>query len=245
MEKNLSLIIGGTGGIGIETAKTLLDEGMKVCVCGRDNLESARKELIAFKETDVDFYNLDLTKKESVEKTISLILNKHKEINSIIYSVSNPIKHSKIENLEWVDFQEHIDIQIKGFLTVVQAILAKVENPKIKFVVVLTEYCIGKPPAGISNYITAKYGLMGFVKAMASELSRGNCTFNMVSPGMVDTKLLSNLPPKLIEITAHQNPLGRISKPKDVANVLSFLVSDKADYLNGVNIPINGGNIFT
>ena len=56
---------------------------------------------------------------------------------------------------------------------------------------------------------------------------------------------LSNLPAKLIEITAGANPMKRIAKPKDVANVIKFLVSDEAEYLNGVNIPVNGGNIFS
>ena len=85
---------------------------------------------------------------------------------------------------------------------------------------------------------------MGYVKSMASELGGKNITFNMVSPGMVDTKLLLSLPPKLVELTAHKNPMNRISKPSDVASVIAFLASDKADYLNGVNIPVNGGNIF-
>ena len=69
-----------------------------------------------------------------------------------------------------------------------------------------------------------------------------NSTVNMVSPGIVDTKLIKDLPPKFIEIAAYQNPLKRIADVKDVSNIISFLASDESDYLNGVNIPVNGGN---
>ena len=96
----------------------------------------------------------------------------------------------------------------------------------------------------LSHYVTAKYGLLGFVKSLASELTAYNCTFNMVSPGMVKTDLLSNVPHKLIEMTASASPMKRIADPSDVAKVIYFLASDNSDYLNGVNIPINGGNIF-
>ena len=63
----------------------------------------------------------------------------------------------------------------------------------------------------------------------------------MISPGMIETDLLSNLPRKLIEINASQNPLGRNGSAEDIASLISFLASDKADYLNGINIPVNGG----
>ena len=114
---------------------------------------------------------------------------------------------------------------------------------KTKFVIVLTEYCTGKPPSGLSDYVTAKYALMGLAKSMSAELAKYNCTVNMVSPGMVKTKLISNLPPKLVEMTADNNPLKRIAEPSDVAKVILFLSGEGSDYLNGVNILVNGGGV--
>jgi len=65
----------------------------------------------------------------------------------------------------------------------------------------------------------------------------------MISPGMTNTGLLSNFPSKLIELTAQKNLLKRIAEPKDIANVALFLASEESDYLNGVNIAVNGGNV--
>ena len=112
---------------------------------------------------------------------------------------------------------------------------------KTKFIVLLTEYCIGSPPKGLSHYITSKYAVMGMAKTMAVELAQYSCTVNMISPGMVETPLLNNLPSKLIEMTAYQNPLKRNGIPEDVSSAISYLASDQSDYLNGTNIVINGG----
>ena len=114
---------------------------------------------------------------------------------------------------------------------------------KTKFIVLTTEYCMATPPKGLSHYVTSKYAVMGMAKTMAVELAQYNCTVNMVSPGMVETRLLDSLPSKLIEMTAYQNPLKRNAVPDDVSNVISFLASDQSHYINGANIVINGGAV--
>ena len=242
----VSVIVGGSGGIGLESAKKLLAKGNRVCVWGNKNMEKLKSELRAFSPDKCGFYNVNLFYEESIEKNILSILNEHKSINSVVYSVSAPIKNGRIENLEWKDFQEHIDIQIKAFFTLVRLILKNSnQKERVKFIILLTEYCFGKPPSNISHYVAAKYGLMGFVKSLAAELDANKYTFNMVSPGMVETGLVSNLPPKLIEMTAQSNPLKRIATPTDVANIISFLDSEESNYLNGVNILVNGGSKFS
>ena len=235
----IALVI-GSGGIGIEVSKTLVNKGMKVCLSYNKNSPEEKLNNVQ----SIKLYNINVKEKETIAKTISDIIEKNGKIDSVIYCVSCPIDNKKIHDLNWEDFQEHIDIQIKGLFLVIQALKPLIDkNHKIKFVAVLTEYCIGKPPSMLSHYITAKYGLMGFVKCMASELIKNNSTFNMVSPGMVSTNLLSNLPPKLVELTAFNNPMKRIAEPSDIAKVVSFLASEESDYLNGVNITINGGNV--
>ena len=64
----------------------------------------------------------------------------------------------------------------------------------------------------------------------------------MISPGMVETDMLINMPRKLLEINATQNPFGRNGNPEDISLIISFLASEKSDYLNGINLPINGGS---
>jgi NAD(P)-dependent dehydrogenase (short-subunit alcohol dehydrogenase family) len=78
---------------------------------------------------------------------------------------------------------------------------------------------------------------------MAVELAAFGSTVNCVSPGMVKTELLEHFPVRLVEATAAQNPLRRLATPEEVANVVGFLASSKAGYLNGVNLTVNGGSV--
>jgi len=154
------------------------------------------------------------------------------------------LKHSRMLDLEWDDYKLHLETHVKIMHFVTKALNDQIlSKQKIKFIILLTEFCIGSPPKGLSHYVTSKYAAMGMAKTMAVELAQYGCTVNMISPGMVETKLLDPFPPKLIEMTAHKNPLKRNAVPDDISNVISFLASDESNYLNGANIMINGGGV--
>ncbi|MFA5880409.1 MAG: SDR family oxidoreductase [Candidatus Margulisiibacteriota bacterium] len=248
-KSKLIVIVGGTGGIGSEMAKLFLLNGEKVCITHYEGLDQA-KEVVSQKiasevNTDKCFlYQADLESDISVDNIFQKIHKDHGNIDVIIFAATALTQPKHFFTKEWQDFNKHINIQIKGLFSVVKNTAEQIkEKHKTKFIILLTEYCIGVPPASLSDYITAKYGLMGLAKSLAVELAGYNCTVNMISPGMTKTSLLSNLPPKLIEITAMKNPLKRIAIPRDVANVALFLASDDSDYLNGVNITVNGGSV--
>ncbi len=243
MNEKVAIVLGGSGDIGLGIIKLLVNKDIKVCATYHKNKNKLEK-LQESNKNYISIYQMDLSDENSIKNAFQQIFKEHKQIDIVVFSVTHPIKNKNILNLEWGDFEEHLNLQIKGMFYVVKNLREQIQTKhKTKFIILLTEYCIGKPPAGISHYIAAKYCLMGLAKSMAVELAKYNCTVNMVSPGMVETDLLSNLPPKLIELTAESNPLKRIATPKDVANVVLFLSSDDSDYLNGVNITVNGGGV--
>lgn len=243
MKKNV-LVIGGTGGIGAEVIRALIKNDMKVCTTYYKNKDMAEKMALEFKENDFSVYQMDLTDEMSVNNAFQKIMEKYRTIDVVVFAATIPTKNRQLLSLEWEDFQKHIDIQTKGLFYVTKSLMDQIKgNYRTKFIVILTEYCIGKPPSGLSDYITAKYSLMGLAKSMASELAKYSTTVNMISPGMTETNLISNLPPKLIEITAQNNPLKRIAMPKDIAGAVLFLASDDSAYINGANIVVNGGRV--
>ena len=243
MNEKIALVIGGSGDIGLETAKSIAKQGIKVCLTFNKN-ELKLKELRKSNPENYFIYKMDLLDDQSIKDAISRIIQEHHTIDIVVHCVSPRIANKQILDLCWEEFQEQIDVQIKGLFTVVQSLSGLIKsNHRIKFIAVLTEACLGKPPTELAYYITAKYGLMGFMKSMCSELTANNCTFNMVSPGMVETKLLDNMHSKIKEVASFKNPMKRIAQPTDVAEIIAYLISEKANYLNGVNIPVNGGNI--
>lgn len=240
--KKRALVIGGSGGIGSEVVRSLAHAGM--CVYGTYHKRRPPRFLDIREENQPIFYQMDVIDEESVRDTIQQASKEAGNFDCVVFAPSAAIVGKPLIKMEVSDLEDHLSVQLKGMVSVVRALQRQIlKKHRTKFIVVLTEYCIGKPPVHVSHYISAKYALLGFSKCMAVELSKYNCTTNMISPGMTETGLLSHLPAKLLEITAKNNPLGRLGKPKDVAGLVVFLSSEEAEYLNGVHITVNGGGV--
>ena len=241
MNKKTALVIGGSGGIGRAIVRRFLKEGMQVAATYRSDEKLAELQQ-EFKESSVAWYKLDflddsISVFEGIGKAFPLI-------DVVVFGPTLPTPHIPLIEVVWQDIEAHLRVQLQGMHTMAAHLKKQLqEKYPARFIIILTEYCLGKPPAGLAPYVVAKYALMGFAKTMAVELARYGSTVNMISPGMVKTDLLANVPSKLIEMAGEQNPLKRIAEPEDIARVVSFLASDEAGYLNGVNIPVNGGNV--
>jgi 3-oxoacyl-[acyl-carrier protein] reductase len=95
--------------------------------------------------------------------------------------------------------------------------------------------------AGQSNYAASKAGLIGLARSLARELGSRGITYNVVTPGFVETDMTAELPPDLQETYRSQIPLGRFATPDEVAGVVRFLASEEAGYVTGAVVPVDGG----
>lgn len=235
--KKTVLIVGGSGGIGSAAGTLLAEHGFSVCSTYYKN--SSKQD----SQESISYWSMDSSDEASVTNTILAIQNIHSFIDIVVFLPTLGVPHKNLFDVEWSDIESHITLQVKGLYSIVQNLKSQIrQKHKTKFIVVLTEYCIGKPPVGLAGYITAKYGLLGFGKVIASELAKYQCTVNFISPGIVDTALIQDVPKKFIEFATAANPLGRIATPLDVAHTVLFLASDSSDYLNGAHIVVNGGS---
>src|SRR3989344_6660223 len=141
MDKKFALIIGGSGGIGLATAKTLLKQGLTVGITYNTNESELKKELREESIEDYSLYQMNLTNEKSIIGTISKILQEQGKIDVVVHCATAPITNKIIFDLSWEDFQQHLEVQIKGFFTVVKSLSSLIlKNHKIKFIAVLTEY---------------------------------------------------------------------------------------------------------
>lgn len=236
-----ALIVGGSGGIGSETALALSKAGYDV-IC---TYYSTPPEQIQNLNTadNIQFIKMDVADQDSVANSMKSILEEG-PVDVIVWSVTSSIRNRPLMVMKPEDIEIHYAIQLKGFFFLFEQLKPQITARKrTRFILILSEYVIGKPPKSVAHYVASKYALLGLAKSMATELVSYGTTVNMISPGMVDTGLLDNLPPKLIEITAESNPMKRIAKPMDVSGLVLYLAGESADYLNGVNIAVNGGGV--
>ena len=183
-------------------------------------------------ENNLKTFQCDFSDVNSAEDSLnSLLADGEFNPDVVVHAISAAIDNCRAVDLDWSKINEENLLKLSPLFL------------KIKFITILTEYCTGTPPKGLSHYVAAKYALMGMSKSLAVELSEYGSTVNMVSPGLVETPLTSYLPKKLVEITAQSNPMKRNACPQDVSKVIGFLASDRSDYLNGINVVVNGGAV--
>ena len=163
----------------------------------------------------------------------------------ILHASAFPVSNARLTELEWGNFNAQIMIQVRSFFEVMRSsVRAMAKAGGGRAVVVLSSGCINVPPAYMSDYITAKYALMGLTKAIAAEYAPKKILVNMISPSMMETKFISNIYSGVSEQSAAANPMKRNAKPEDVAGLVSYLFSGNNTFITGANIPVTGGEEF-
>jgi 3-oxoacyl-[acyl-carrier protein] reductase len=241
-----ALIIGSTGGIGMEVARTLLTEGFNLILHYHSNKTLAvelKKELEAKTDKKVIIVQANILIDSEVTDMIKTISRYFNNVSALINTSTVGFGNIKIENVEWSDLLAQLEINIKSNLCIVQNILPLMEELSYGKIVFLTSQYTEQVPQQNIHYVTAKSALNGFSKALAIDLATRGIRVNLVSPGMTDTKLVADVPEKVKLTTAAKTPLRRLAKPKDVAEAISYLVTEKSDFLTGETIRVNGGQV--
>ena len=237
------LITGSNGGIGNSISEILLENNAELVLLYHKNREQIDilTSKIKFNKSKIHTYQVDLCNSVQLELTLKKILDSG-NIDIFIHSVTLPITYKSVKDLSWDEYQKHINLQTKSFLQIIQSFIPCMTKNKGKIISILTSYTVGTPPNSISNYVSAKYSLLGLSKSLAVELGPLGITVNCVSPSMTQTPLTSNIPSKLKAIITHETPLKRLASPTDTASIVLFLCSKLSDYVNGENILVTGGH---
>jgi 3-oxoacyl-[acyl-carrier protein] reductase len=241
----VALVIGGSGGIGYAACKTLAKNGFDIGIHYMSNESAARRamdEVIKIGRRAYLFRS-DVTDKTSVQEMVLDVICRMGTITAMVNCTSSRIPAIKLSNLEWNDFQIHINNQIKGTLNLVQAVIPEMEKNGYGKIICINSQALDVPSADWLPYITAKGALMGFCRALALDLAPKGIRINSVSPGMTQTDLIGDIPERIKMVVAAKTPLRRLAFPNEIANAISFLASENSDYLCGETIRVNGGQV--
>jgi len=240
------LIIGSTGGIGTQAARTLASEGYNLILHYHSNkaqVNKLKKELESITDKRIIVVKADILKGSDVISMISELSRHFKSISGFVNASTLHFRNIKLENMEWSDISSQIDINIKSNLNIVKNITPLMQKNKYGKIVFMTTQATEQYNSEWLHYITAKSALNGFSKALAIELAPKGIRVNLVSAGMTNTNLISDFSEKAKLITAARTPLGKLAEPQDVADAISYLISEKSDFITGETVRVNGGQV--
>lgn len=244
--KRVALVVGATGGIGSAVSKALAADGYDVILhyhSNKDKANQIKKEIEEQTNSKAYVIPANIHSEKDIEELVSQSMRKAYRIDCFVNCASTPIPPINVADLTWEDFEKQLDLNIKINLSFVKKLLPQMTERKYGKIITVGSLFSDKPNPNLVHYATAKAALEGFTRAMAFELAPKGIRVNMVSPSMIATDLTADIPEKMKLLSAMQTPLRRLALPEDVAGAVSFLASEKSDYLSGEVIRINGGQI--
>lgn len=246
---NIAMITGGTGGIGLAVSRALGKAGYDIILNGID--ESQAQEAVKNLKTDginTDLYLYDVTDEKAVLAAFEKIYAKYDKIDVLINNAGGLGGRSRFEDMETSFFRKVMALNLDSVFFHSRAaipLLKKSDNASIINYSSNAAWNAGGPGAGV--YGTSKAAVTTLTRALAKDLAEYGIRVNGVSPGTIDTPFHDGIRKTKPEVFASWKDnilLKRLGKPEEVANVIEFLVSDKASFLTGEIIQVNGGQDF-
>jgi 3-oxoacyl-[acyl-carrier protein] reductase len=244
-DRETVLVLGASSDIGLEIIRRLAI-GPAVVVAhyhrSLEKLDALRQSLPAAR---IEPIRADLSHGDDLENLVAAMRDRYPPPDKIVHLAAAKLEYIRFKDFRWEHFQQDLNIQLRSIVILLQAFLPEMaKRRRGKVVVALSSVTLGVPPAALAHYVVAKYALLGLVRSLAAEYSTKQLNINAVSPSMVQTAFLDNLPERMIEIAAGQAPFQRNATPADVAGAVCYLLSDDAAYVTGANLPVCGGSVF-
>ena len=238
------IVTGGGSGIGKAMAKGLVQAGAELVIAGRnrEKLEKAAKEIRNFGGPVIPCQT-DLARMEEIKKLVDRTVKEFGKID-FLFNNAGTIRRTPSEDYTEKDWDEVLDINLKGPFFLAQAVARVMISQKRKGKIINTSSLIAvQGGKRVPAYAASKGGLSQVTKTMANDWAKYNILVNAIGPGWVRTELTEQLQEdkeRYAEILS-RIPLGRWADPEDLAGIAIFLASDASDYLTGQIIFVDGG----
>ena len=237
-----ALVTGASRGIGRSIALQLAEEGYNVAVNYAGSKDKAEAVVEEIKAKGVDSFAIqaNVANGDEVKAMIKEVVSQFGSVDVLVNNagITRDNLLMRMKEQEWDDV---IDTNLKGVFNCIQKVTPQMLRQRGGAIINLSSVvgAVGNP--GQANYVATKAGVVGLTKSSARELASRGITVNAVAPGFIVSDMTDALSDELKDQMVEQIPLARFGEDTDIANTVAFLASDKAKYITGQTIHVNGG----
>ena len=241
-EGKIALVTGASRGIGRQIAKTLAAKGAYVIVNYNGSAAKAEEVVKEIQAAggNAQAVQCNVSDFESCKEMLDAVVKEHGHLD-ILVNNAGITRDNLLMKMSEEDFDAVIDANLKGCFNTIKAVSRQMLKQRAGRIINITSVSGILGNAGQANYAASKAGIIGLTKTMARELASRGITVNGIAPGFVDTEMTQVLSDEVKEAATKQIPLGRFGKPEDIANMAAYLASEKAAYITGQIISVDGG----
>ena len=242
LKNKIALVTGAGRGIGRAIAIALAKEGAEVVINYNGSEERAKevKQTIEENGGKASIYKCNVSDFAACEAMIKDTVKEYGHLD-ILVNNAGITKDGLIMKMKEEDFDSVLNVNLKGTFNTIRHSARQMLKQRSGKIINISSVSGILGNVGQANYAASKAGVIGLTKTMARELGSRGITVNAIAPGFVDTEMTEVLSEEIRENACKQIILGRFGKPEDIANTAVFLASDKADYITGQVISVDGG----
>ncbi|MFX0059248.1 MAG: SDR family oxidoreductase [Candidatus Hodarchaeota archaeon] len=256
LEGKISLILASSKGLGLACAKEFYREGANVIICSRfeENLEDAKREIKSLDSganNEVISFVADLNYNDQIEILVEKVIKEFGTIDILVHNAGGPPSaplHKITEN----DWKNSINLNLLSFIRITDLVIPYMQKQEFGRIIAITSVSVKQPLNNLVLSNTTRLGVVGFAKTLANEYAQDNILVNVVCPGPNLTDRMKELINSTVQQTGKSEeevmkswtekiPMGRLGRPEELANLVVFLASEKANYITGTVIQVDGG----
>ena len=253
LKDRVAIVAASSQGLGKAVAMGLAREGAKLALCARTEhtLAAAAAEIHHATGADVITRKLDVTKHSQVRRFVAEVVQEFGRVDICVANAGGPPTKSFAETTV-ADWEQATELNLMSTVFLAKETLPLMQRQRWGRFIAITSMTVKQPVEGLILSNSVRSAVSGLIKTLANEYGRDNILVNNVCPGYTGTARLielaekvaekQNVTPKEVEERwASQTPLGRIGTPEEFANVVVFLASERASYVTGVSVAVDGG----